>query len=181
MNRKDAMLFKVGMTVYYQDMEAAREDIGTVTKVEPERDDPKSFKVWAKWSDGRDNNMLGRYLNDFDNFVFKGDLKHSFDLRTARHEKLHQIVNRYLSNVGATQISYDTFQSIFDDIYDSRKVDAIKQLRKVTYVRVQDVIHTTGNNAFSELVENDRYFNVETSVLGLKEAKDIVDIMQVNM
>lgn len=99
---------------------------------------------------------------------------------------LEQIVTGYLDSLGMNMSSH-VYDTVCQCLADGRKVDAVKFLRTETAVaeyaqvvvpdtamghRFHNWMHETGNTTYEKRVVH---------CLGLKEAKDIVDVIQANM
>ena len=124
-------------------------------------------------------------INSIDCVVIEGDLFERVRKADAVREKLFEYTNRYLRSIEVSEISSVVFTNVMSLLYKHRKMDAIKELRSscIEEVRADIVLNPRGyDNKFGRFVsDNGTAVFIRVSRLGLKNAKDIVDILNNNL
>lgn len=124
-------------------------------------------------------------ISSIDCIVIEGELFERVRKADAVREKLFEYTNRYLHSIEVSGISSVVFTKVMNLLYKHRKVDAIKELRSscIEEVRADIVLGPRSHcNKFAGFVsENGTAVFIRVSRLGLKDAKDIVDILAENL
>lgn len=98
--------------------------------------------------------------------------------------ELVEVVRDFIYNrTGVNAVfSQGEFEGFLNDIRSNRKVDAIKNLRSMSRVSLPAHVSNTasGDNAFFKFVVNNNIQINSNTVLGLKDAKDVVDFIAEN-
>lgn len=124
-------------------------------------------------------------VDSIDCVVINAELFERVRKAAAVREKLFEYTNRYLRSIEVSEIPSVVFTNVMNLLYKHRKVDAIKELRSscIEEVRADIVLTPRGiDNKFGGFVsENGTAVFIRVPRLGLKNAKDIVDILSDNL
>lgn len=95
----------------------------------------------------------------------------------------YTLINKYLNSLGFADITPYQYEELIHTLRDSTKAQAIKYLREVTSTTHSFIIAGEYDikNHFQDFLEiaNNNEFKV-VKILGLKEARDIVTILELN-
>ena len=184
MNKMAACRFDVGMIITLASGIHTNEGIATKFVVEGVTEvSPREYAVYCRsWNDS----TLAHAVLSPDEVAIEGSYAYEIRRIDKVHAHLHRVVNLYLDSIGYTEIARDVFDDIYACIYDERAVEAIKLMRTSTQsINVYSLdlgAKMAYPNAFAEYIKDGGYDSVNAEAkLGLKQAKEIVDILKCNL
>ena len=132
-----------------------------------------------------DRNGDAHVVSSIDCVVIEGELSERVRKADAVHQKLFEYTNRYLRSIGVSEIPSVVFTNVMNLLYNRMEAEAIMELLSscIEEVRADIVLNPRGiDNKFGGFVsENGTAVFIRVSRLGLKNAKDIVDILADNL